>query len=129
MEEGNEKNAGTEQPKKYEFFSKIVKAGRRTYFFDVRATEGCDLYMTISESKRTIGLDGNPYYEKHKIFLYREDFEAFSKGLSTVIKYINSSGGKIHTLRKPISHKVPKGTPIQDIDDAKRPIEASPKLI
>ena len=61
-----------------EVFSKRVKAGKRTYFFDVKTTRGKDLYLTITESKRTGEYDGRPEYEKHKIFLYKEDFEKFS---------------------------------------------------
>src|SRR5205085_4435140 len=66
-----------------DIFSKAVRAGKRTYFFDVRATKGNDYYLTITESKKRFG--GNPgskpLFEKHKIFLYKEDFEKFIEGL------------------------------------------------
>ena len=62
-------------------YSKVVRAGKRTYFFDVRSTRGNDLFLTITESKkRTVG-DGQVSYEKHKIFLYKEDFEKFVEGM------------------------------------------------
>ncbi|MBL0104260.1 MAG: DUF3276 family protein [Bacteroidetes bacterium] len=57
-----------------EVFSKSVRAGKRTYFFDVKSTKANDYYLTITESKKRVGDDGSPFFEKHKIFLYREDF-------------------------------------------------------
>ena len=70
-------------------YSKPVKAGKRTYFFDVKATKGSDLYLTITESKRKVEGDGSFSYDKHKIFLYKEDFEKFRDGLDEVISYIS----------------------------------------
>ena len=70
-------------------YSKPVKAGKRTYFFDVKATKGNDLYLTITESKRKAEGDGSFSYDKHKIFLYKEDFEKFRDGLDEVISYIS----------------------------------------
>ncbi len=67
-----------------EVYSKVVRAGKRTYFFDVKSTKGKDLYITMTESKKTF-IDGRETYQKHKIFLYKEDFEKFSDGLSDVI--------------------------------------------
>ena len=73
-------------------FSKPVRAGKRTYFFDVKSTRGNkDYYLTITESKRRTGPDGNYSYDKHKIFLYKEDFEKFAEGLSEVIGYIKEN--------------------------------------
>ena len=69
-------------------FSKPVRAGKRTYFFDVKATKGNDYYLTITESKRRIEGDGRYVYDKHKIFLYKEDFEKFTEGLQEVVNYI-----------------------------------------
>ena len=69
-------------------YSKPVRAGKRTYFFDVKATKGNDYYLTITESKRRIERDGRYVYDKHKIFLYKEDFEKFSEGLKEVVDYI-----------------------------------------
>ncbi len=68
--------------------SKVVKAGRRTYFFDVRATRGNDYFLTITESRKKTNDDGSPGFERHKIFLYKEDFAKFSCGLSEVIEFI-----------------------------------------
>ena len=72
-------------------FSKPVRAGKRTYFFDVKATRGNDYYLTITESKRRQNPDGTFNYDKHKIFLYKEDFEKFQEGLSEVIGYIKTN--------------------------------------
>lgn len=71
-------------------YSRPVRAGKRTYFFDVKATKGNDYYLTITESKRKIDQTGNFSYDKHKIFLYKEDFEKFAEGLQEVISYIKS---------------------------------------
>ncbi len=70
-------------------FSKSVKAGKRTYFFDVKSTRGNDLYLTITESKKRFSDDGKVSYEKHKLFLYKEDFEKFAEGLNTAIEKID----------------------------------------
>ena len=72
-------------------FSKPVRAGKRTYFFDVKATKGNDYYLTITESKRRVDNNGQYAYDKHKIFLYKEDFEKFAEGLEEVIKYIKTN--------------------------------------
>lgn len=76
-----------------EVYSKAVKAGKRTYFFDVKATRDDDYYITITESKKKMGDDGNFFYTKHKIFLYKEDFEKFQDGLSEVLKYVTDNRG------------------------------------
>ncbi|MCK9626155.1 MAG: PUR family DNA/RNA-binding protein [Bacteroidales bacterium] len=81
-------NAGPQERNGDDVFSKPVRAGKRTYFFDVKATKGNDYYLTITESKRRIERDGRYVYDKHKIFLYKEDFEKFSEGLEEVIKFI-----------------------------------------
>jgi hypothetical protein len=83
-----------EYDKNDEVYSKVVRAGKRTYFFDVKATKGKDLYITMTESKKSFS-DGKEYYQKHKIFLYKEDFEKFAEGLNDVvnkIKALNDSG-------------------------------------
>ena len=81
-------------------FSKPVKAGKRTYFFDVKATKNNDYYLTITESKRRVDRDGRFVYDKHKIFLYKEDFEKFSQGLEDIIKYIKENAPQ--TQEKPV---------------------------
>lgn len=86
MEEGFEKNGSDRD----EIFSKVVRAGKRTYFFDVKNTKGNDFYLTVTESKKRFGDDGKFFYEKHKIFLYKEDFEKFAEGLNEAIQFIKS---------------------------------------
>ena len=81
-------NAGAQERNGDDVFSKPVRAGKRTYFFDVKATKGNDYYLTITESKRRVEKDGRFVYDKHKIFLYKEDFEKFREGLDEVIDYI-----------------------------------------
>lgn len=79
-----------------EIYSNAVRAGKRTYFFDVRETRGADHYLTITESKKKFDDQGNFRYEKHKIFLYKEDFEKFADALSEavdVIKKLQSESG------------------------------------
>jgi hypothetical protein len=71
-----------------EVYSKKVRAGKRTYFFDVKATRSNDYYVTITESKKRFE-DG--VFIKHKIFLYKEDFEKFAEGLEEVVEYIKSN--------------------------------------
>ena len=76
-----------------DIFSKILRAGRRTYFFDVRSTKAGDYYLTISESKKFTNEDGTFYFKKHKIYLYKEDFEGFSDLLEEMTKYIVKEKG------------------------------------
>ena len=91
MEEGTDKQEGTEQRyERQEIFSKAVRAGKRTYFFDVKATRRNDYYLTITESKKRYHRDGRFYFEKHKIFLYKEDFDKFSEGLAESIDFIKN---------------------------------------
>jgi len=72
-----------------EVFSKAVRAGKRTYFFDVKATKSNDYYLIITESKRRFNNDsGKFFFEKHKIFLYKEDFEKFTLGLTESVDKI-----------------------------------------
>lgn len=78
-----------EYDKKSEVYSKVVRAGKRTYFFDVKATKSNDLYLTLTESKKTT-VDGRETYQKHKLFLYKEDFEKFQDGLTDVLEKIQS---------------------------------------
>ena len=74
-----------------EIFSRAIRAGKRTYFFDVKTTVGEEYYITITESKRRFNNEqGKFFYEKHKLFLYKEDFDKFSNGLSDVIEFIRT---------------------------------------
>ena len=77
-----------------EIFSKSVRSGRRTYFFDVRSTRAEDYFLTITESKRDFNEDGSPFYKKHKIYLYKEDFQNFKNALSQVTDFIISEKGE-----------------------------------
>ena len=74
-----------------EIYSNAVKAGKRTYFFDVKATRNHDYYLTITESKKRFGDDGQPSFEKHKLFLYKEDFEKFGEGLEEAIRVVKAA--------------------------------------
>ena len=76
-----------------DIFSKVLRAGRRTYFFDVRSTKAGDYYLTISESKKFTNEDGTFYFKKHKIYLYKEDFQNFSEILGEMTKYIIDEKG------------------------------------
>jgi hypothetical protein len=95
-----------ERDERKDVFSKAVRAGKRTYFFDVKATKKDEFYLTITESKKRITSDGKPVYEKHKIFLYKEDFEKFVDGLHNIIEYIK--------LEQPFDHI---DTPKNNIDN------------
>lgn len=77
-----------------EIYSKVLRAGRRTYFFDVRSTKADDYYLTITESKKFTQDDGSHYYKKHKIYLYKEDFEGFRDMLEETTQYITDQRGE-----------------------------------
>lgn len=93
MEEFEKNEDGLENDSKFreEIYSVSVRAGKRTYFFDVKSTRRDEFYLTITESKKRFEQDGNFHFEKHKIFLYREDFEKFVDGLQEVITYIDQN--------------------------------------
>ncbi len=76
-----------------EIFSKVLRAGRRTYFFDVRETQASDYYLTITESKKFTNDDGTFYYKKHKIYLYKEDFNDFRTILGEMVGFIIKERG------------------------------------
>jgi hypothetical protein len=79
---------------KEEIFSKVLRAGRRTYFFDVRATKADDYYITITESKKFTEEDGSFHFKKHKIYLYKEDFTAFAEILEEMTSYVLNHKGE-----------------------------------
>ena len=83
-----------EMMEKEEIFSKVLRAGRRTYFFDVRATKADDYYLTITESKKFTNDDGSFHYKKHKIYLYKEDFSEFNTILKEMTDYIVNEKGE-----------------------------------
>ena len=74
-----------------EVYSKAVRAGRRTYFFDVKATRNDDYYITVTESRKKTGKDGGFTFEKHKIYLYKEDFRKFAEGFQDAVDYVVKS--------------------------------------
>ena len=76
-----------------EIYSKVLRAGRRTYFFDVRSTKAGDYYLTVTESKKFTHDDGSFHYKKHKIYLYKEDFTAFRDNLDEMMNYIIDEKG------------------------------------
>ncbi|MBT8262848.1 MAG: PUR family DNA/RNA-binding protein [Bacteroidia bacterium] len=79
---------------KEEIYSKVMRAGRRTYFFDVRSTKAGDYYLTITESKKFTNDDGSFHYKKHKIYLYKEDFHEFRDNVEEMIQYIIDEKGE-----------------------------------
>jgi hypothetical protein len=113
MEEGYGKN-GSE---KDEIFSKVVRAGKRTYFFDVKSTRGNDYYITITESKKRFGDDGKFSFEKHKIFLYKEDFEKFAEGFKEVVDFIKTSAPEDSTEKvTPVTSEKSGDNKFSDVD-------------
>ena len=114
MEEIFDKNVTDRE----EIFSKSVRAGKRTYFFDVKSTKGNDYYLTITESKKRFGDDGKFFYEKHKLFLYKEDFEKFTDGLSEAISHIKSISPVFETVaeqEEPVLEGVKSGSNYSDV--------------
>jgi len=104
-----------------EIFSKSVRAGRRTYFFDVRSTRAGDYYMTVTESKRDFNEDGTPFYKKHKIYLYKEDFGKFKEALNEVSDYIIKEKGE-----EIISNKEIK---TEEVEESTVETKVPPKLV
>lgn len=85
MEENNYPNQ--------DLYSKAVRAGKRTYFFDVKSTRDGNYYLIVTESKKIMRSNGDFNFEKHKIFLYKEDFEKFTDGLNNALHYIETHNG------------------------------------
>ncbi len=89
-----------ERVEQEEIFSQVLRAGRRTYFFDVRATKADDYYLTVTESKKFTHDDGSFHYQKHKIYLYKEDFTDFQEMLGKATDYIlNEKGSEVISER------------------------------
>ena len=93
--DGFDKNEELENNEREEIFSKVVRAGKRTYFLDVKATRRNDYYLTITESKKRFAENGSFSFEKHKIFLYKEDFEKFMEGMIEIIDYIKANNPEL----------------------------------
>ena len=88
-----------------EIFSRSVRAGKRTYFFDVKATAGNEQYLTITESKRRFNNEqGKFVYEKHKLFLYKEDFDKFLTGLNEVMHFVDTGEKPEGIEDEPVHH-------------------------
>jgi hypothetical protein len=91
---------------KEEIFSKVLRAGRRTYFFDVRSTKADDYYVTITESKKITEEDGTFHFKKHKIYLYKEDFVPFKEILDEMMDFvINQKGEEVISERHQRDYK------------------------
>lgn len=114
---------------KEEIFSKVLRAGRRTYFFDVRATKADDYYITITESKKFTEEDGSFHFKKHKIYLYKEDFAAFAEILEDMTAYVLNHKGeeviserhqrdfkKEYVTERAVTEDMPKASSFTDID-------------
>jgi len=86
--------------KREDVFSKSVRAGKRTYFFDVKSTRGEDYFLTITESKRRMENNGKFSYTKYKLFLYKEDFDKFAEGLAEIISFIRNEKGEEYGREK-----------------------------
>jgi len=105
---------------KDEIFSKVLRAGRRTYFFDVRATKADDYYITITESKKFTEEDGSFHFKKHKIYLYKEDFAAFTEILEEMTAYVlNHKGEEVISERHQRDFKREYTTETESIEPAK----------
>ena len=104
-----DKRGENDQRDREEIYSKIVRAGKRTYFFDVKATRKDDYYLTITESKKIFDKEGRFHFEKHKLFLYKEDFEKFADGFKDAVAYIKKVKGDF-------SEHVPGGMAQKDED-------------
>ena len=91
QEQGNEQNQGQGQNDSDIIYSQVIRAGKRTYFLDVKATRKNDYYLTITESKKRFKRNGKRFFEKHKVFLYKEDFDKFTENLEDVIAFIKNA--------------------------------------
>jgi len=102
-----------------EIFSQVLRAGRRTYFFDVRSTKAGDYYLTVTESKKFTHDDGSFHYKKHKIYLYKEDFTEFNEMLGKATDFIIGEKGEEviserhqKDFQKPSENDVPADTEV-----------------
>lgn len=103
---------------KEEIYSKVLRAGRRTYFFDVRSTKADDYYLTITESKKFTNDDGSFHYKKHKIYLYKEDFSEFNEILKEMTSYIvDEKGDEVISERHQTDYKKNDFNDNDDLDE------------
>jgi len=103
---------------KEDIFSKVLRAGRRTYFFDVRSTKADDYYLTITESKKFTNDDGSFHYKKHKIYIYKEDFSEFKDILNEMTDYIiNEKGDEVISERHQRDFKKAYDSESEEVED------------
>jgi len=109
---------------KEDIFSKVLRAGRRTYFFDVRATKADDYYLTITESKKFTNDDGSFHYKKHKIYIYKEDFAEFKDILAEMTDFIiREKGDEVISERHQKDFKKEYNTTAEKTEDEIKPAE------
>ena len=109
---------------KEDIFSKVLRAGRRTYFFDVRATKADDYYLTITESKKFTNDDGSFHYKKHKIYIYKEDFAEFKDILAEMTDFIiKEKGDEVISERHQKDFKKEYNTSTEKTEDEIKPAE------
>lgn len=111
MEERND----SQEAFKQEIYSQVIRAGKRTYFFDVKSTRHNEYYLTITESKKKFSDKGRFHYEKHKIFLYQEDFEKFIESLEEVFAFISKNQPEAD--QTPVTEEVIETAPVKDFTD------------
>ena len=100
-----------------EIFSQVLRAGRRTYFFDVRSTKAGDYYLTVTESKKFTHDDGSFHYKKHKIYLYKEDFSEFNEMLAKATDYIiKEKGEEVISERHQKDYQKPSEVAVDDTE-------------
>jgi hypothetical protein len=116
-----EKTEGIEPQDRDEIYSKVVRAGKRTYFFDVKSTRREDFYLTITESKKVFDREGQSHYEKHKVFLYKEDFDKFAAGFDDAINFITTLKTEIEPTEKPddVSEQTFTSVEFEDLGESK----------
>ncbi len=123
IDEGNVKSDeyGADGAGREEIHSKAVRAGKRTYFFDVKATRRNDYYLTITESKKRFNRDGKFFYEKHKLFLYKEDFDKFADSLNEIIAFIREANPQpIELEENEAMEHVSKKIPVEEEVDKEK---------
>lgn len=116
-----EKKEGMDSQDRDEIYSKVVRAGKRTYFFDVKSTRREDFYLTITESKKVFDREGQSHYEKHKIFLYKEDFEKFAAGYDDAINFISTLNTETSVTDKPeeVSEQTYSSVEFEDLGETR----------
>lgn len=110
-------SAENENSKRDDIYSNVVRAGKRTYFFDVKATRANDLYLTITESKKRFHEDGKFSFEKHKVFLYKEDFEKFAEGFDDALAKIRELQDGNNEFQDGITQEDEDAMPVNEYTD------------